>query len=127
MNKTVIRLLAVVLMFSIFLSGCSSAYQIKKIKKRWNIPENEDIRITLVSGDAFDFQKDEYKVFNELQVLKGLGIKTEPERAREISQVVIPLDDIYAVEVLSERNYKYLITAGVVGGIGTIVYLLLSK
>jgi len=127
MKTSIIRLISIFLIHALLVTGCSSAYQIKKIKNRWNIPENEDVRITLINGDSFDFQKDEFKVFNEMQVLKGLGIKISPVREDQISQVVIPLDDIQSIQIQNQRTYQYLITAGVIGGIGTLVYFLLRK
>ncbi len=121
------RLIALFLTLSLLFTGCTGASQVKKIKNRWNIPENEDIRVTLINGDSFEFQKDEFKVFNELQALKGLGVRSGSKDKKDISQVVIPLDDIQTVEIQDKRSYQYLLTAGVVGGIGVLVYFLLKK
>jgi len=121
------RLIALFLTLSLLFTGCTGASQVKKIKNRWNIPENEDIRVTLINGDSFEFQKDEFKVFNELQALKGLGVRSGSKDKKDISQVVIPLDDIQTVEIQDKRSYQYLLTAGMVGGIGVLVYFLLKK
>jgi len=121
------RLIALFLTLSLLFTGCTGASQVKKIKNRWNIPENEDIRVTLINGDCFEFQKDEFKVFNELQALKGLGVRSGSKDKKDISQVVIPLDDIQTVEIQDKRSYQYLLTAGMVGGIGVLVYFLLKK
>jgi len=121
------RFIALFLAITLLFTGCTGAMQLKKIRNHWNIPENEDIRVTLNNGDSFEFQKDEFKVFNELQALKGLGVKSGSKDKKSISQVVIPLDDIQAVEIQDKRSYQYLITTGVVGGIGVLVYFLLKK
>jgi len=127
MKKMFTSIISLVLIFSIFITGCAAGSQIKKVKNHWNIPENEDIKITLINGDQFEFQKGEYKVFNDAQVVKGLGIKVPVMNQNEISQVVIPIGDIQAIEILNERTYQYFLTAGIVGGIGVLVYFLLQK
>ena len=112
---------SIILMIIFTLIGCSpSTTNLKKIKKRWNIPENKDLVITLVNGDVFLFQKGEYKVFKEKNVLKGLGAK--PENKNNISKVVIPLAKIHKVEVTNTQITMYLVTAAVVTGLGVMVY-----
>lgn len=114
---------SIILMIIFTLIGCSpSTTNLKKIKKRWNIPENKDLVVTLVNGDIFLFQKGEYKVFKEKNVLKGLGAK--PENKNDISKVVIPLNKIEKVEITNTQITMYLVTAAVVTGIGVIVYFI---
>jgi len=117
---------SIILMIIFTLIGCSpSTTNLKKVKKRWNIPENKDLVVTLVNGDVFLFQKGEYKVFKEKNVLKGLGAK--PENKNDISKVVIPLNKIETVKITNTQMTMYLVTAAVVTGIGVIVYFVTKE
>ena len=105
----------------LFLFGCSSTKEIKRSSKNWVIPESKDLQITLKNGDVFIFQKNEYKVFLEKKVLKGLGTKGE-----SIRKVTIPYDEIVKVEVLRSRIINYLAVTGFVILIGGTLYYLLN-
>lgn len=117
---------SIILMIIFTLIGCSpSTTNLKKIKRRWNVPENKDLVVTLINGDVFLFQKGEYKVFKEKNVLKGLGAK--PENKNNISKVVIPLAKIQKVEITNTQTTMYLITAAVVTALGVMVYFITKE
>ena len=117
---------SIILIIIFTLIGCSpSTTNLKKIKKRWNIPENKDLIITLMNEDVYLFQKGEYKVFKEKNVLKGLGAK--PENKNDISKVVIPLAKIKNIEITNTQVTMYLVTAAVVTGIGVMVYFITEE
>ena len=118
-----LKLLLPLIVIAVLFSGCSSHQELRKIKNRWNIPQKEDIKIVLINGDSFEFQKGEYKIFKGKQVLKGLGVKNN---TKEISRVTIPLKDVKKVKILKSRIWNDFAAVGVVVGLGAVVYLLME-
>jgi len=118
-----LRLLLPLIVIVFLFSGCSSQQELRKIKNKWNIPRKKDIKIVLINGDSFEFQKGEYKIFKKKQVLKGLGVKNN---SKEISRVTIPLKDVKRVKILKNRIWNNFAAIGVVIGLGAVVYLLIE-
>lgn len=119
--KKIIYLLPMILFV---IMSCTSSIELKKSKNRWIIKENSDIKVTLNNNDIFEFQKGDFRIFNDKQVLKGIGLKLGEDDL--INKVVIPLKDIKAVSYERHRNFNYYVTGGIVVAIGVGVYLILK-
>jgi len=46
-----LKILLPLMFMALLFSGCSSHNELRKVKNRWNIPENKDVKVFLVNGD----------------------------------------------------------------------------